>query len=140
MLSSPSRHSCLSALFYAQHESAKNACRLFVSPATDHVLPLTRNTFLTYTPKISTYAIKCYNGTIKEGLQLMTLDTVSVPDNCVAVLPHYRLSPRLTYMWKLRIRVISGCIRSISFYHNPNEKFLMWSSTTTIFTRFPSLI
>ena len=94
MLSSPSRPSCLSSLFFAHHESAKNICKLFVSPANDHVLPINRNTFLTYTSKVSTYAIKCYNGTHKEGLQLMTLDKVTVPDNCVAVLPGFRLSPK----------------------------------------------
>ena len=94
MLSSPSRPSCLSSLFFAHHESAKNICKLFVSPANDHVLPLNRNTFLTYTSKVSTYAIKCYNGTHKEGLQLMTLDKVTVPDNCVAILPGFRLSPK----------------------------------------------
>ena len=109
MLKSPNRPSCLSALFYADDEMVRDSCKLLVSPARDHVLPLSSNKFLINSVNESEYSLKCWNGTVKDGLQLKRVDKIVVPDNCVAVLKDFRISPlsdlyveatHQRYLWK----------------------------------------
>ena len=92
LLNTPSNPSCLSSLFTADYNVSVTLCKLFVSPAEDHVMYLSANKFLTYSIEPSTYQIQCYNGS-STTQQLLPLSVIEVENNCIAILPKFRLSP-----------------------------------------------
>ena len=96
VISRPSRASCLYSLFMGNHQSSLEHCRLHLTTQDDDVvLPISKDTFISYTKKPSTYSVNCYmNNTKSSGHQLTEFTQFTVQPGCIASLPKYKVQPQ----------------------------------------------
>ena len=93
VISRPTRPSCLHALYHGEHELAIKLCKLHLSTDNDDtVIPLSQNEFVAYTKRPSVYTMNCpANASVRSGLQLFGVQTITVREGCQAILPKYKI-------------------------------------------------
>ena len=92
--------SCLFHLYFSQHQLALKSCRIFLQQPKDTAIALSKDKFVTFTSKPSTYDIFCKeNNTKQEGLQLLGVQTIHLQPGCSAQLPYFLLNSQSDFFF-----------------------------------------
>ena len=78
------------------HQASLEHCRLHLTTQDDDVvLPISKDTFVSYTKQASTYSINCYTSNTKShGHQLTEFTQFSLEPGCIAELPKFKVQPQ----------------------------------------------
>ena len=92
IINRPNERSCLYALYRSDHRAARKACKLKLQAQQfNQAVPISSDTFLHYSSEPSSYFIRCTNGTVLSGYQLVNITRIEVPHDCVVETSEYIL-------------------------------------------------
>ena len=118
----PNGHTCLFAIFIADHKTVEKACRVTLEEATeDKVVSTGHNSFVYYAASPSTFRYTCQNNSRISGHQLQGITDIQVPKNCRVETTSFILHRQSDLFHEVRPKQFKYALPVLSFLENNTQ-------------------